>query len=38
MKMYEIKNDLQKIIIRTEDMAAIPFDSGNKDFKSTLKI
>ena len=37
MKMYEIKNDLQKIIIRTEDMAAIPFDSGNKDYQKYLE-
>ena len=35
--MYEIKNDLQKIIIRTEDMAAIPFDSGNKDYQKYLE-
>ena len=35
--MYEIKNDLSKIIIRTEDMAAIPFDSGNKDYQKYLE-
>ena len=35
--MYEIKNDLSKIIIRTEDMAAIPFVSGNKDYQKYLE-
>jgi len=35
--MYEIKIDLSKIIIRTEDMAAIPFDSGNKDYQKYLE-
>ena len=35
--MYEIKNDLSKIIIRTEDMAAIPLDSGNKDYQKYLE-